>query len=67
MIQALAGEIRMDGVLENVVYSLLNGQLPSVWRKLAPATCKRLGAWMDHFEKRIQQYTSWVRFSNITP
>lgn len=42
--KALCGEIGMDAVLDNVAYSLFNGQLPNVWRKLAPDTCKNLGA-----------------------
>ncbi|KAJ8963302.1 hypothetical protein NQ318_018771 [Aromia moschata] len=57
--KALVGEIGMDSVLDNVAYSLFNGQLPSVWRKLAPATCKNLGGWMEHFELRQQQYFTW--------
>ncbi|KAH1015210.1 dynein axonemal heavy chain 10 [Dendroctonus ponderosae] len=57
--KALAGEIGMDTVLDNVAYSLFNGQLPASWRKLAPATCKNLGGWMEHFEARQQQYFSW--------
>lgn len=61
--KALAGEIGMDSVLDNVAYSLFNGQLPNVWRKLAPATCKNLGGWMEHFEMRQQQYFTWVCYS----
>ncbi|CAH1993535.1 unnamed protein product [Acanthoscelides obtectus] len=57
--KALCGEIGMDSVLDNVAYSLFNGQLPSAWRKLTPATCKNLGAWMEHFESRQQQYYNW--------
>ncbi|KAL1513082.1 hypothetical protein ABEB36_002553 [Hypothenemus hampei] len=57
--KALVGEIGMDAILDNVAYSLFNGQLPSIWRKLAPATCKNLGGWMEHFEARQQQYFSW--------
>ncbi|XP_050294970.1 dynein axonemal heavy chain 10 [Anthonomus grandis grandis] len=57
--KALAGEIGMDAILDNVAYSLFNGQLPNSWRKLAPATCKNLGGWMEHFEMRQQQYFSW--------
>ncbi|XP_066140827.1 dynein axonemal heavy chain 10 [Euwallacea fornicatus] len=56
---ALAGDISMDSMLDNVACSLLNGQLPASWRKLAPATCKNLGGWMEHFEARHQQYFSW--------
>ncbi|KAJ0174233.1 hypothetical protein K1T71_010379 [Dendrolimus kikuchii] len=58
--KALAGEIGMDAVLDNVSYSLFNGQLPQVWRALAPATCKGLGGWMDHFIARTRQYTDWA-------
>ncbi|XP_063540762.1 dynein axonemal heavy chain 10 [Cydia strobilella] len=58
--KALAGEIGMDAVLDNVSYSLFNGQLPNVWRALAPATCKGLGGWMDHFMTRTKQYTDWA-------
>ena len=35
--KALAGEIGMDAVLDNVAHALFNGQLPDDWRKLAPA------------------------------
>lgn len=59
--KALAGEIGMDAVLDNVAISLFNGQLPNAWRKLAPATCKNLGGWMEHFEQRQEQYYNWVR------
>ncbi|KAJ2948630.1 hypothetical protein O0L34_g7885 [Tuta absoluta] len=58
--KALAGEIGMDPVLDNVAYSLFNGQLPNVWRGLCPATCKTLGGWMDHFLGRTKQYTDWA-------
>ncbi|XP_045466201.1 dynein axonemal heavy chain 10 [Harmonia axyridis] len=57
--KALAGEIGMDSILDNVAYSLFNGQLPDPWRKLAPATCKNLGGWMEHFESRQAQYFQW--------
>lgn len=59
--KALAGEIGMDAVLDNVAYSLFNGQLPAAWRGLAPDTRKGLGGWIDHFMARTKQYTDWVR------
>lgn len=68
--KALAGEIGMDAVLDNVAYSLYNGQLPASWRKLAPDTRKNLGGWMEHFQMRQDQYFNWVRlnwFSNDSP
>lgn len=46
--QAIAGEIGMDQVLDNIANSLFNGLLPAVWSKLAPATCKQLASWLEH-------------------
>ncbi|KAK5648316.1 hypothetical protein RI129_003208 [Pyrocoelia pectoralis] len=58
--KALVGEIGMDATLDNVAISLYNGQLPASWRKLAPATRKNLGGWMQHFQSRHSQYANWV-------
>ncbi|KAF7996760.1 hypothetical protein HCN44_002406 [Aphidius gifuensis] len=58
--KAIAGEIGMDSVLESISNSLFNGSLPQVWAKLAPATRKNLGGWMDHFQRRIVQYSNWA-------
>jgi len=58
--RALAGEVGMDNELDEVAKALFNGQLPASWRKLAPATLKNLGGWMDHFIKRHHQYLAWV-------
>lgn len=60
--KALAGEIGMDAILDNVAYSLYNGQLPASWRKLTPATCKNLGGWMEFFLRRHEQYFNWVTY-----
>ncbi|XP_012151823.2 dynein heavy chain at 89D [Megachile rotundata] len=57
--KAIAGEIGMDAVLENISTALYNGVLPKEWAKLAPDTKKTLAGWMEHFEKRIQQYNTW--------
>ncbi|XP_053669700.1 dynein axonemal heavy chain 10 [Anopheles nili] len=57
--KALAGEIGMDAILDNVAHALFNGQLPDDWRKLAPATCKQLGDWIEHLLRRSQQYKYW--------
>lgn len=59
-IQALLGEIGMDPILESVSSSLYNGQIPNVWMKLAPQTCKNLGGWIEHFVSRTEQYAEWV-------
>ena len=58
--KALAGEIGMDANLDNVAQSLFNGQLPASWRRLTPATCKNLGAWMPFFSRRQEQYFNWT-------
>jgi dynein heavy chain, axonemal len=58
--KALAGEIGMDTTLDGIAQALFNGQLPDNWRKLAPRTRKQLGDWMDHFQKRSQQYKFWA-------
>ncbi|GLH10276.1 Dynein heavy chain, cytoplasmic [Gryllus bimaculatus] len=58
--QALVGELRMDEVLEEMSWSMVQGHLPTAWQKLTPPTCKLLGSWLEHFEKRVTQYTNWV-------
>lgn len=60
-LQALAGEVGMSAELDEVAKSLFNGNIPSIWRVLAPATLKSLGNWMIHFLKRNEQYVKWVR------
>lgn len=59
-LQALAGEVGMSNELDEVSRCLFNGQIPTSWRKLAPATLKSLGNWMEHFMKRLDQYNRWV-------
>ncbi|GFS12636.1 dynein heavy chain 10, axonemal-like [Elysia marginata] len=58
--RALAGEVGMSSELDDVARSLFNGQIPSIWRRLAPDTLKSLGNWMIHFEARLKQYNTWV-------
>ncbi|KAJ8266677.1 hypothetical protein GJAV_G00133350 [Gymnothorax javanicus] len=58
--RALAGEVGMSNELDEVARALFNGQIPSIWRKLAPDTLKSLGNWMIHFRRRFEQYKSWV-------
>ncbi|CAH3028713.1 unnamed protein product, partial [Porites evermanni] len=58
--RALAGEVGMSSELDEVARALFNGQIPNIWRKLAPATLKSLGNWMEHFLKRLNQYNNWV-------
>ena len=51
----------MSSELDDVARSLFIGQIPNIWRKLAPDTLKSLGNWMLYFLQRFSQYTSWVR------
>ena len=50
----------MSNELDELAKALFNGQLPSIWRSLAPATLKSLGNWMSHFLRRNDQYSYWV-------
>lgn len=58
--QALAGEVGMSSELDEVARALFNGQIPAIWKKLAPDTLKSLGNWMSHFKRRCEQYSDWV-------
>uniref|UniRef100_A0A673VC35 Dynein axonemal heavy chain 10 n=1 Tax=Suricata suricatta TaxID=37032 RepID=A0A673VC35_SURSU len=58
--RALAGEVGMSSELDDIARSLFLGQIPHIWRKLAPDTLKSLGNWMLYFLQRFSQYTLWV-------
>ncbi|XP_030358369.1 dynein heavy chain 10, axonemal isoform X4 [Strigops habroptila] len=58
--RALAGEVGMSSELDDVARALFNGQIPGIWRRLAPDTLKTLGNWIIFFMDRYKQYTSWV-------
>lgn len=51
----------MSSDLDELSVSLFNGFLPAMWRRLAPQTEKKLGAWMLHFLHRVSQYKGWVK------
>lgn len=57
--KAIAGEIGMDSILDNIANSLFNGQLPADWKRLAPDTCMQLASWMKHLNRRASQYRNW--------
>ncbi|KAJ3018931.1 Dynein heavy chain 10, axonemal [Thoreauomyces humboldtii] len=59
--RALKGEIGMSAKLDELASALFNGMLPGMWRSLAPQTEKGLGGWMNHFERRFQQYATWIK------
>ena len=54
----------MSNELDEIARSLFNGQIPSIWQALAPATLKSLGNWMIHFQSRYAQYSKWVSLFN---
>ena len=59
--KALTGEIGMSDELDTLGDDLYNAFLPSPWQKLAPATQKGLGSWMQHFQRRKDQYDLWIK------
>lgn len=58
--RALKGEIGMSADLESLGTAFFNGQLPDIWRKLAPQTEKNLVNWIAHYERRFKQYRDWI-------
>ena len=60
LLSALRGLVGMSQELDALAQSLLNGHLPDSWRRLAPATEKGLGSWMQHFTRRHAQYSDWL-------
>lgn len=58
--RALKGEIGMSADLDSLGTAFFNGQLPDMWRKMAPQTEKNLVNWINHYEKRFKQYRNWV-------
>ena len=58
--KALTGEVGFSSQLEALSNSLFNGELPSMWAKLNPATEKKLGSWMLWFQRRYKQYHAWI-------
>jgi dynein heavy chain, axonemal len=62
VLRALSGEIGFSARLEALANSLFNGQLPTMWVQMHPATQKMLGAWMIWFQRRYLQYKGWVEF-----
>ncbi|POI33535.1 hypothetical protein CIB84_002713, partial [Bambusicola thoracicus] len=58
--RALTGEVGMSSELDDVARALFNGQIPGIWRRLAPDTLKTLGNWIIFFRERYNQYNTWV-------
>ncbi|XP_075882096.1 dynein axonemal heavy chain 10-like isoform X2 [Nelusetta ayraudi] len=58
--RALAGEVGMSNELDEVARAIFNGQIPAIWKMLAPDTLQSLGNWMCHYQRRFEQYSQWV-------
>lgn len=58
--RALVGEIGMSINLDELGNSIFNGYLPAAWARWAPKTQKNLVNWMEHFDKRYNQYKFWI-------
>ena len=58
--KALVGEIGMSDSLDSLGADIFNGFLPGMFRRLAPDTQMKLGSWMTHFTRRMDQYSAWI-------
>lgn len=58
--KSINGEISMNSEIEEIMISLFNGAIPNQWKNIAPETQKSLGNWIDHFQKRYDQYEKWA-------
>ncbi len=65
--RALVGEVGMSTELEDLARALRNGQIPSSWRRLSPASRASLANWLVHFHQREEQYRKWVSLGNNAP
>lgn len=58
--QALHGRISFSFELDEIMKYLYHGQIPLLWRSYTPQTKKSLANWMEHFQRRNQQYEKWI-------
>lgn len=56
----------MSNELDEVARAIFNGQIPAIWKMLAPDTLKSLGNWMCHYQRRFEQYSQWVREDSLS-
>uniref|UniRef100_A0A8D9E4G7 Dynein-1-alpha heavy chain, flagellar inner arm I1 complex n=2 Tax=Cacopsylla melanoneura TaxID=428564 RepID=A0A8D9E4G7_9HEMI len=62
--EGLAGQVCMDDILECHLSRLYSGVLIDEWRALAPPTTMKLGAWLEQFKQRGEQYRYWIDFGD---
>lgn len=63
LIKALAGIVGMSNELDDLSEALFNGALAPSWAAKAPKSEKGLGSWINHFQRRYDQYFNWVKTS----
>lgn len=56
----------MSNELDEVARAVFNGQIPAIWKMLAPDTLQSLGNWMCHYQRRFEQYSQWVREDSLS-
>ena len=60
MQRALVGEIGMSQALEELSNCIFNGFVSPGWLLKAPSSQKNLVGWIEHFERRYNQYKDWI-------
>ena len=58
--RALLGEIGMSQSLEELSNCIFNGFVSPLWLVQAPQSLKNLVNWIEHFERRYNQYKDWI-------
>jgi len=58
--RALVGEIGMSQALEELSSCIFNGFVSPGWLHAAPQSLKNLVNWIEHFERRYNQYKDWI-------
>jgi len=58
--KSINGIISMNSEIEEIMVSLFMGAIPNQWKNSAPETQKSLANWVEHFQRRHEQYEKWV-------
>ncbi|KAL1449102.1 hypothetical protein WDU94_000335, partial [Cyamophila willieti] len=64
LVKGMAGEVSMDDILESQMNRLYCGEVVDEWRSVAPPSTMKLGAWLEHFQQRWEQYKYWIDFGD---
>ena len=61
LIRAIRGLVVMSAALDEMYTSMLNNQVPSIWRRVAYPSLKPLGAWVQDLHYRVKFFRQWLR------